>query len=60
MLRAINEILGSYNVDKQNSDSFKDVAYLMADISGVSESDVRDIYDRISKTPANILTRLLS
>jgi len=27
----------------------------MADISGVSESDVRDIYDRISRTGANIL-----
>ena len=59
-LRAVNEILGAFNVDKQHSDSFKDVAYLMADISGVSETDVREIYDRISKTPANILTRLLS
>lgn len=54
-LRAVNEILGSHNVDKQHSDSFKDVAYLMADISGVSENDVRDIYDRISRTGANIL-----
>ncbi|SOV06703.1 probable 3-phosphoglycerate dehydrogenase [Ustilago sp. UG-2017a] len=59
-LRAVNEILGSFNVDKQHSDSHKDVAYLMADISGVSENDVREIYDRISKTNANILTRLLS
>ncbi|EPQ30195.1 uncharacterized protein PFL1_02311 [Pseudozyma flocculosa PF-1] len=59
-LRAVNDILGSFNVDKQHSDSRKDVAYLMADISGVSESDVREIYDRISKTPANILTRLLT
>ncbi|PWN48045.1 putative 3-phosphoglycerate dehydrogenase [Violaceomyces palustris] len=59
-LRAVNEILGGHNVDKQHSDSYKDIAYLMADISGVSENDIRDIYDRISKTPANILTRLLS
>ena len=59
-LRAVNEILGSFNVDKQHSDSYKATAYLLADISGVSENDIREIYDRISKTDANILTRLLS
>ncbi|KAJ9477486.1 D-3-phosphoglycerate dehydrogenase 2 [Pseudozyma hubeiensis] len=59
-LRAVNEILGSFNVDKQHTDSHKGIAYLLADISGVSENDVREIYDRISKTDANILTRLLS
>ena len=59
-LRAVNDILGSHNVDKQHSDSHKDVAYLMADISGVDDNDVRDIYERISKTDNNILTRLLS
>ncbi|PWN91115.1 putative 3-phosphoglycerate dehydrogenase [Acaromyces ingoldii] len=59
-LRAINDILGSHNVDKQHTDSFKDVAYLMADISGVDDDDVRDLYDKITKTDANILTRLLS
>ncbi|UZJ53567.1 hypothetical protein CBS101457_002887 [Exobasidium rhododendri] len=59
-LRAVNEILATYNVDKQHSDSHKDVAYLMADISGVNDNDVKDIYERISKTDNNILTRLLS
>lgn len=59
-LRAVNEILATYNVDKQHSDSHKDVAYLMADISGANDEGVRDIYERISKTDNNILTRLLS
>ncbi|KDN35682.1 hypothetical protein K437DRAFT_276953 [Tilletiaria anomala UBC 951] len=59
-LKVINEILGSHNVDKQHTDSSKDIAYLMADISDVSEQDMQDIYDRVSKTPANILTRLLT
>lgn len=60
VLRAINEILAPYNVDKQHTDSHKDTAYLMADISGVDDNDVRNIYERISKTENNILTRLLS
>lgn len=59
-LRAVNEILGSHNVDKQTTDSLKDIAYLLADISDVSDSDIGDIYSRLSKTPACILTRLLS
>ncbi|WFC94061.1 hypothetical protein MBRA1_000691 [Malassezia brasiliensis] len=59
-LLAVNEIIGSHNVDKQSTDSLKDIAYLLADISDVSESDIRDIYTRLSKTPACILTRLLS
>lgn len=59
-LRAINEILAPYNVDKQHTDSHKDTAYLMADISGVDDNDIRNIYERISKTDNNILTRLLS
>lgn len=54
-LRAVNEILAPYNVDKQHSDSFKDVAYLLADISGVDDEDIRNIYERISKTDNNIL-----
>lgn len=59
-LLAVNEIIGSHNVDKQSTDSLKDIAYLLADISDVSENDIRDIYTRLSKTPACILTRLLS
>lgn len=59
-LLAINEILGSYNVDKQHTDSIKGLAYLLADISNVSENDISDVYTRVSHTPACILTRILS
>lgn len=59
-LRAVNEILGAYNVDKQHTDSIKDLAYLLADISGVSEKDISEVYTRLNSTPACILTRLLS
>ena len=57
-LLAVNEIIGLHNVDKQHSDSQKDIAYLLADISDVSESDIQDIYTRLSKTPACILVRI--
>ena len=56
-LLAVNEIIGSHNVDKQITDSLKDIAYLLADISDVSESDIQDIHMRLSKTPASILVR---
>lgn len=59
-LLAVNEILGAHNVDKQSTDSQKDIAYLLADISNVSDSDIGEIYSRLSKTRACILTRLLS
>lgn len=59
VLRRINEILSEHNIEKQFSDSKGDIAYLLADISDVGEEEVETIYNRISKTPANILTRLL-
>lgn len=60
MLRQVNEILASHNVEKQFSDSKGDIAYLMADIADVSEADIQSIHDRISATRANIITRLLA
>lgn len=59
VLRQVNEVLSPYNVDKQYSDSKGDVAYLMADISNVSPQDVNRLREQISRTNANILTRLL-
>jgi len=59
VLRQVNEVLSPYNVEKQYSDSKGDVAYLMADIADVSPSDVNKLRELISKTSANILTRLL-
>lgn len=60
VLRQINEILASHNVEKQFSDSKGDVAYLMADIADVSREDIESIHDRINKTKSNIITRLLT
>ncbi|KAI0734459.1 hypothetical protein C8Q72DRAFT_806374 [Fomitopsis betulina] len=59
VLRQVNEVLSPYNVEKQFSDSKGDIAYLMADITDVSPSDVNKLRELISKTSANILTRLL-
>lgn len=59
-LRALNSLLGNYNVDKQNTDSKKDVAYLMVDISGVGDKETAEIYEQVSRLPTNILTRLLA
>ena len=60
VLRQLNEILSPHNVEKQYSDSKGDIAYLMADIADVSPSDVNAIKEQISKTSANIITRLLA
>jgi len=60
VLRQVNEVLSTYNVEKQFSDSKQDIAYLLADISGVSESDLYKLQDLISHTQANIITRLLT
>lgn len=59
VLKQVNEVLSPYNVEKQYSDSKGDIAYLMADIADVSQADVNKIRSVISKTSANILTRLL-
>jgi len=60
VLRQVNEILASYNVEKQYSDSKGDIAYLMSDISDVSPADIEALQEQISHTKANILTRLLA
>jgi D-3-phosphoglycerate dehydrogenase len=60
VLKQVNEVLSPYNVEKQYSDSKGDIAYLMADIADVSSSDVNKLRELISRTDANILTRLLA
>ncbi|KAI0375094.1 hypothetical protein BV20DRAFT_1032390 [Pilatotrama ljubarskyi] len=60
VLRQVNEALSPYNVEKQYSDSKGEIAYLMADIADVSPTDVNSLREQISKTSANILTRLLA
>lgn len=60
VLRLVNEILSDHNVEKQFSDSKGDIAYLLADISGVTEAEVHDLQLALQKTKANIVTRLLT
>ncbi|KAI0472029.1 D-3-phosphoglycerate dehydrogenase 1 [Xylariaceae sp. FL0804] len=60
VLRRVNEILGSHNVDKQISDSRGDLAYLMADVSDVQTHDLKEIYDGLEGLQdSRILTRVL-
>ncbi|ODV84651.1 hypothetical protein CANARDRAFT_200690 [[Candida] arabinofermentans NRRL YB-2248] len=59
VLKTVNEILSSYNIEKQFSDSRGNVAYLMADISGVNTDDIKLLYSRLEDTPYKIATRLL-
>ncbi|KAH8551253.1 hypothetical protein BGW37DRAFT_426274 [Umbelopsis sp. PMI_123] len=55
----INEIFADHNVDKQYSDSKGAIAYLMADITQVTEEQIENINHRITNTRANIKTRVL-
>ncbi|KAK9362177.1 hypothetical protein V1504DRAFT_449754 [Lipomyces starkeyi] len=59
VLRTVNEIFAEHNIDKQYSDSRGDIAYLMADISQVDAADIRDLYEKLERTPFRIMTRLL-
>ena len=59
VLRRVNEILGDHNVDKQMTDSRGDVAYLMADISNVKETEVAELYRELESLKARIVTRIL-
>ena len=47
VLRRVNEIFGDHNVDKQMTDNRGDVAYLMADVSNVSNEVIKDLYQRL-------------
>ncbi|KAI0157481.1 D-3-phosphoglycerate dehydrogenase 1 [Xylariaceae sp. FL1272] len=59
VLRKVNEILGDHNVEKQISDSRGDYAYLMADVSDVQTSDLREILDSLEALSSRIATRVL-
>lgn len=59
VLRRVNEILGDHNVDKQMTDSRGEVAYLMADISNVNTSEIKDLYTNLEDLGSRIRTRVL-
>lgn len=58
-MKRVNEILGDHNVDKQMTDSRGDVAYLMADISNVNTTEIKDLYDNLEGLGSRIKTRVL-
>ncbi|GMM28658.1 phosphoglycerate dehydrogenase [Martiniozyma asiatica (nom. inval.)] len=59
VLKVVNQILSEYNIEKQFSDSRGDIAYLMADVSGVNNDDIKNLYQELEATSFNISTRLL-
>jgi D-3-phosphoglycerate dehydrogenase len=59
VLKKVNEILGDHNVDKQITDNKGDVAYLMADISDVRISEIKEISDALESLSSRIMTRIL-
>jgi len=59
VLRKVNEVLMNHNVDKQISDSRGEVAYLMADVSNVQLSDIKEIHDGLEGLSSRILVRVL-
>ncbi|BFZ61142.1 D-3-phosphoglycerate dehydrogenase 2 [Saitoella coloradoensis] len=59
VLRTVNDILGSYNVEKQFSDSRGDIAYLIADVADVGTDAVKTLNDRLEGLEYNIRTSLL-
>ncbi|ROW15433.1 hypothetical protein VPNG_02323 [Cytospora leucostoma] len=58
-LKECYRILSSHNIDKQTSDSKGDIAYFIADISGVQLSDLKAISDELNSLSSKILTRIL-
>lgn len=59
VLKVVNQILADHNIEKQFSDSRGEVAYLMADVSGITDDDIKRLYNELEATPFNISTRLL-
>ncbi|ROW09049.1 hypothetical protein VMCG_02787 [Cytospora schulzeri] len=58
-LKECYRILMSHNIDKQTSDSKGDIAYMIADISGVQMSDLKSISDELNSLSSKIMTRIL-
>ncbi|KAK4945116.1 D-3-phosphoglycerate dehydrogenase 2 [Elasticomyces elasticus] len=59
VLRRVNAVLGDHNVDKQMTDSRGDVAYLMADISNVTETEIAELYRELESLKEKVVIRIL-
>jgi D-3-phosphoglycerate dehydrogenase len=55
----VNEILSDHNVHKQMTDSKGDVAYLMADVSNVSQAQIKSLWQDLEDMSSRIRTRIL-
>lgn len=58
-LRAVNDIFASHNIKAQFSDSAGPIAYLIADISDVSEGSLKELNNKLQSTEFAIKVRLL-
>lgn len=58
-LRAVNDIFASHNIKSQFSDSAGPIAYLIADISDVSEGSLKELNSKLQSTEFAIKVRLL-
>lgn len=59
VMRSVNNILSDYNIEKQFSDCSNDIAYLITDISDVSQSDIQIIHDQLNEMESKISIRML-
>ncbi|KAF2261073.1 hypothetical protein CC78DRAFT_471348 [Lojkania enalia] len=59
VLRQVNAMIATHNVEKQMTDSRGEVAYLMADISDVKEEEIKDLFASLEGLSARIRTRVL-
>ncbi|CAB4252233.1 similar to Saccharomyces cerevisiae YIL074C SER33 3-phosphoglycerate dehydrogenase, catalyzes the first step in serine and glycine biosynthesis [Maudiozyma barnettii] len=59
VLRTVNNILAAYNIEKQYSESNGKIAYVITDISSVTQNDVHSIYNQLDKIPEKVTVRLI-
>lgn len=59
VLKTVNNILADHNIEKQYSDSQGEIAYMIADISGVTQGEIKSLYEALSATPLKIAIRVL-
>lgn len=59
VLAQVNEMFAEHNIVKQFSDSEGGIAYLMADMSNVSENEIRKLSDELERLSFNVRTRML-
>ncbi|KAG0671044.1 hypothetical protein C6P45_001331 [Maudiozyma exigua] len=59
VLRAVNDILATHNIEKQYSESSNGIAYVITDLSSVTQNDVNSIYNQLDRIPEKVTVRLI-